>query len=308
MTGVQTCALPIYLIYPIFVKPGKSVKNPINSMPGIYQFSVDRIMDEVKQSYEAGIRALLIFGIPEKKDDIGSEAWNDNGLVQQTIRKIKEKYPDIAVVADACFCEYTTHGHCGVISGNGELLDKPTLINLGKEAISYAKAGADMVAPSGMIDGMVGAIRKTLDQSGFENTIILSYSAKYASAFYGPFRDAVESAPQFGDRKSYQMDPANSDEALREVALDVEEGADMIMVKPALSYLDIIHRIKENFNLPLAAYNVSGEYSMIKAAAKLGYINEKAVRDESLLSIKRAGADLIITYFAKEIAEEGKIF
>lgn len=296
------------LIYPIFVKPGKSVKNPINSMPGIYQFSVDRIMDEVKQSYEAGIRALLIFGIPEKKDDIGSEAWNDNGLVQQTIRKIKEKYPDIAVVADACFCEYTTHGHCGVISGNGELLDKPTLINLGKEAISYAKAGADMVAPSGMIDGMVGAIRKTLDQSGFENTIILSYSAKYASAFYGPFRDAVESAPQFGDRKSYQMDPANSDEALREVALDVEEGADMIMVKPALSYLDIIHRIKENFNLPLAAYNVSGEYSMIKAAAKLGYINEKAVRDESLLSIKRAGADLIITYFAKEIAEEGKIF
>ncbi len=295
------------LIYPIFVKPGKSVKNPINSMPGIYQFSVDRIMDEVKQSYEAGIRALLIFGIPEKKDDIGSEAWNDNGLVQQTIRKIKEKYPDIAVVADACFCEYTTHGHCGVISGNGELLDKPTLINLGKEAISYAKAGADMVAPSGMIDGMVGAIRKTLDQSGFQNTIILSYSAKYASAFYGPFRDAVESAPQFGDRKSYQMDPANSDEALREVALDVEEGADMIMVKPALSYLDIIHRIKENFNLPLAAYNVSGEYSMIKAAAKAGYIDEKAVRDESLISIKRAGADLIITYFAKEIAEEGKI-
>jgi len=295
------------LIYPIFVRPGKSVKNPIKSMPGIYQFSLDRITDEVSESYDAGIRAFLIFGIPKEKDDIGSEAWDDNGLVQQAIRKIKGKYPDIVMIADACFCEYTSHGHCGVLSEKGRLLNDSTLVNLGKEAISYARAGADMIAPSGMIDGMVKAIRGALDEEGFSETTIMSYSAKYASAFYGPFRDAAESAPQFGDRKSYQMDPANSDEALREIALDAEEGADIIMVKPALSYLDIIAKAKANFNLPLAAYNVSGEYSMIKAAGKAGYIDEKAVRDESLISIKRAGADMIITYFAKEIALEGKI-
>ncbi len=291
-------------IYPIFIKPGKGVKNPIRTMPDIYQFSTDTVMNEIDEIYEMGIRAVLLFGIPEKKDSIGSEAWSKDGGVQKTITAIKNRYPDLIVVADACFCEYTTHGHCGVLS-RGELLNDPTLVNLKKEAVSYARAGADVVAPSGMIDGMVGAIRNGLDDADYQNTIILAYSAKYTSAFYGPFRDAAESAPQSGDRKSYQMDPANSDEALREADLDIEEGADIIMVKPALSYLDVLYKMKENFNMPIAAYNVSGEYSMIKAAAKLGYMDEKSVRDESLISIKRAGADIIITYFAKEIAKEG---
>ncbi len=291
-------------IYPIFIKPGKGIKNPIRTMPDIYQFSTDTVMNEIDEIYEMGIRAVLLFGIPEKKDSIGSEAWSEDGGVQKTITAIKNRYPDLIVVADACFCEYTTHGHCGVLS-RGELLNDPTLVNLKKEAVSYARAGADVVAPSGMIDGMVGAIRNGLDDADYQNTIILAYSAKYTSAFYGPFRDAAESAPQSGDRKSYQMDPANSDEALREADLDIEEGADIIMVKPALSYLDVLYKMKENFNMPIAAYNVSGEYSMIKAAAKLGYMDEKSVRDESLISIKRAGADIIITYFAKEIAKEG---
>ncbi len=291
-------------IYPIFIKPGKGVKNPIRTMPDIYQFSTDTVMNEIDEIYELGIRSVLLFGIPEKKDSIGSEAWSKDGGVQKVITSIKNRYPDLIVVADACFCEYTTHGHCGVLS-HGELLNDPTLVNLKKEAVSYAKAGADVVAPSGMVDGMVGAIRNGLDDAGYQNTIILAYSAKYASAFYGPFRDAAESAPQSGDRKSYQMDPANSDEALREADLDIEEGADIIMVKPALSYLDVLYKMKENFNMPIAAYNVSGEYSMVKAVAKLGYMDEKSVRDESLISIKRAGADIIITYFAKEIAKEG---
>ncbi len=291
-------------IYPIFIKPGTHVKNPIQTMPGIYQFSTDTVIDEIDEIYELGIHSVLLFGIPVKKDSVGSEAWSKDGCVQKVITAIKSKYPDFIVAADACFCEYTTHGHCGVLSG-GELLNDPTLVNLQKEAVSYASAGADIVAPSGMIDGMVGAIRGGLDDAGYQNTIILSYSAKYASAFYGPFRDAAESAPQSGDRKSYQMDSANSDEALRETALDIEEGADIIMVKPALSYLDVLYKVKENFNIPVAAYNVSGEYSMVKAAAELGYIDEKNVRDESLISIKRAGADIIITYFAMEIAKEG---
>ncbi len=291
-------------IYPIFIKPGTHVKNPIQTMPGIYQFSTDTVIDEIDEIYELGIHSVLLFGIPVKKDSVGSEAWSKDGCVQKVITAIKSKYPDFIVAADACFCEYTTHGHCGVLSG-GELLNDPTLANLQKEAVSYASAGADIVAPSGMIDGMVGAVRSGLDDAGYQNTIILSYSAKYASAFYGPFRDAAESAPQSGDRKSYQMDPANSDEALRETALDIEEGADIIMVKPALSYLDVLCKVKESFNMPVAAYNVSGEYSMVKAAAELGYIDEKSVRDESLISIKRAGADIIITYFAKEIAKEG---
>ncbi len=291
-------------IYPIFVREGKSLKNPIESMPGIYQLSIDEAIKEARSAYALGIKGVILFGIPQEKDEMGSEAYSENGIIARAIHDIKSALPDIVIVADACFCEYTSHGHCGVLSKKGELLNDPTLEMLKKEAYVYAKMGADIIAPSGMIDGMVKAIRESLDENGFSDTAIMSYSVKYSSAFYGPFRDAAESAPAFGDRKSYQMDYRNSDEALKECMLDIAEGADYLMVKPALSYLDVIGKIKNRFPyMPLAAYNVSGEYSMIKAAAAKGWIDETAVMLEALTSIKRAGADIIITYFAKDVAK-----
>jgi porphobilinogen synthase len=288
-------------IYPLFVVEGKQVKNPIPSMPGNFQLSIDLLVDEVKEVHRLGIPAIILFGIPAHKDQIGSETWNDTGIIQKAVRAIKDAVPEMYVITDVCFCEYTSHGHCGVVV-DGDVDNDSTLENLGKQVVSHAKAGADMVAPSGMMDGMVGAIREALDDNGFEKIPIMSYAAKYASAFYGPFRDAAESAPQFGDRRTYQMDPANAREALYEVDLDVEEGADIIMVKPAMPYLDIIRRVRERVDLPVAAYNVSGEFSMVKAAAQLGWIDEKRVALEMLTSIKRAGADIILTYFAKDAA------
>jgi porphobilinogen synthase len=289
-------------VYPLFVCPGKQVKNEVNSMPGIYQFSIDNILKEVEESVTLGIKSFILFGIPETKDELGTEAYHKHGIIQKCIRELKKKFSDIIVITDVCLCEYTSHGHCGIVK-NGEIVNDETLELLGKEALSHAEAGADMIAPSDMMDGRVGYIRETLDENGFENIPIMAYSAKYSSAYYGPFRDAAESPPQFGDRKSYQMDIANSQEALREVELDIDEGADIVMVKPALAYLDIIYKVKDNFNRPVAAYNVSGEYSMIKAAGKLGWIDETQVMYETLLSIKRAGADIILTYFAKDIAK-----
>ncbi len=288
-------------IYPLFVVEGKQVKNPIPSMPGNFQLSIDLLVDEVKEVHRLGIPAIILFGIPAHKDQIGSETWNDTGIIQKAVRAIKDAVPEMYVITDVCFCEYTSHGHCGVVV-DGDVDNDSTLENLGKQVVSHAKAGADMVAPSGMMDGMVGAIREALDDNGFEKIPIMSYAAKYASAFYGPFRDAAESAPQFGDRRTYQMDPANAREALYEVDLDVEEGADIIMVKPAMPYLDIIRRVRERVDLPVAAYNGSGEFSMVKAAAQLGWIDEKRVALEMLTSIKRAGADIILTYFAKDAA------
>ena len=270
-------------------------------MPGCFQESVDMIVRHAKEVYSLGIPAVLLFGIPEHKDEIGSGAYDPKGVVQKAITAIKNKVPGLYVVTDVCMCEYTSHGHCGIIEG-GEVRNDPTLELLAKEAVSHAKAGADMVAPSDMMDGRVGAIRAALDEEGFSETPIMSYAAKYASSFYGPFREAGECAPQFGDRSSYQMDPSNRREALKEVALDVEEGADIVMVKPAMTYLDIISDVRASFDLPVAAYNVSGEYAVIKAAAKLGWIDEKRAMMEVLTSIKRAGADLILTYFAKEAA------
>jgi porphobilinogen synthase len=290
------------LIYPMFVVPGKRVKKLISSMPGNFQQSVDRIVEEAKEVYELGIPAVTLFGIPKKKDALGSSAYDNKGPVQEAIREIKKKVPELIVITDVCLCEYTSHGHCGVVK-NGKVLNDPTLKLLAKEALSHVKAGADMVAPSDMMDGRVAAIREALDKEGFTDIPIMSYSAKYASSFYGPFREAAESTPKFGDRRSYQMDPPNALEALREVALDIEEGADIIMVKPALAYLDIIYRVKEEFGYPVAAYNVSGEFSMIKAGGKLGWIDEKRIMMEVLTSIKRAGADMILTYFAKEVAK-----
>lgn len=290
------------LIYPMFVVPGKRVKKEISSMPGNFQQSVDRIVEDAKEVYDLGIPAVILFGIPEKKDATGSGAYDEKGPVQETIRAIKKKVPELIVITDVCLCEYTSHGHCGVTK-KGKILNDPTLKLLAKEALSHVRAGADMVAPSDMMDGRVAAIREALDREGFTDIPIMSYAAKYASSFYGPFREAAESTPQFGDRRSYQMDPPNSLEALREVALDIEEGADIVMVKPALSYLDIIYRIKEEYGLPVAAYNVSGEFSMIKAAGRLGWIDEKKAMMEVLTSIKRAGADMILTYFAKEVAK-----
>ena len=287
------------LIYPLFVTYGKSVKDEIGSMPGNYRFSIDMLLKEVKS---LGIPAVILFGIPEKKDDVGSEAYNPNGIVQRAIKEIKSAVPDLLVITDVCIDEYTSHGHCGVVKGN-EILNDPTLKLLSKMAVTHAKAGADMVAPSDMMDGRVGAIRKALDEKGWTDIPIMSYSAKYASAFYGPFRDACDSSPKFGDRKSYQMDPGNSDEAIREVALDIEEGADIIMVKPAMAFLDIVRRVKDEFNVPVAAYNVSGEYSMVKAASEKGWIDGEKLMMEILLNIKRAGADMILTYFAKEAAK-----
>jgi len=290
------------LIYPLFVKYGSGVKEEISSMPGNYRFSVDRIAAEAKEVESLGIPAVILFGIPETKDDAGSEAYNPDGIVQRAIKEIKNACPSLVVITDVCIDEYTTHGHCGVVR-DGKVLNDPTLELLGAMALTHASSGADIVAPSDMMDGRVGAIRIALDQNGHSDVAIMSYAAKYASAFYGPFREACDSSPQFGDRASYQMDPANSMEAIREVALDIVENADILMVKPALPYLDIIRRIKSQFNLPLAAYNVSGEYSMIVAAAQMGWLDRDRVMMESLLSIHRAGADMILTYFAKDAAK-----
>lgn len=289
------------LIYPLFVTFGKGVKDEISSMPGNYRFSVDRITDEVKEVSNLGIPAIILFGIPEHKDEIGSEAYNKNGVVQEAIRAIKDDVPEIIVITDVCIDEFTSHGHCGLVKGD-EVLNDPTLELLSKMALTHVEAGADMVAPSDMMDGRVGAIRKTLDENRFHDIPVMAYSAKYASAFYGPFREAADSTPKFGDRKSYQMDPPNSREALREISLDIEEGADIIMVKPALAYLDIIAKVKDTFDLPVAAYNVSGEFSLIKAAGLKGWVDEERVMMETLISIKRAGADMILTYFAKDAA------
>lgn len=290
------------LMYPLFVVEGEGIKEEIKSMPGNYHFSVDKLDDEMKELKELGIKAIILFGVPNSKDEIGSEASNDRGIVQRAIKEIKSKYSDMFVATDICMCQYTSHGHCGILSQDGEISNDVTLEYLGQIALSHVKAGADMVAPSDMMDGRVGFIREVLDKEGFYNIPIMAYSAKYASSFYGPFRDAADSAPAFGDRRSYQMDSANINEALREVELDLEEGADIVMVKPALAYLDVIRKIKDNYNVPIAAYNVSGEYSMLKLAVKHGLLNEKAII-ESLLSIKRAGADIIITYFAKEVSK-----
>lgn len=286
-------------ILPYFAIYGKGVKKPINGMPGTYQCSADVLVKELREPVERGIPAVLLFGIPEHKDAVGSSGYAGKGVVQQAVRAIKNAYPDLVVITDVCLCEYTDHGHCGVIRG-GDVDNDPTLDLLAKMALSHARAGADIVAPSDMMDGRVAAIREALDENGYEHLPIMSYAAKYASAFYGPFREAAESAPQFGDRRSYQMDPANSDEALREVGLDVDEGADIVMVKPALPYLDVIWRVRNTFDLPLAAYNVSGEFAMIKAAAQNGWIDHDRCMMESLTSIKRAGADLIISYHALE--------
>jgi len=289
-------------IFPLFATVGKGVKKPIDSMPGHFQLSVDLLVKEVQECRELGIPAVLLFGIPERKDETASGAFARDGIVQQAVRRIKDKVPDILVVTDVCLCEYTDHGHCGMIE-KGEVHNDMTLEVLAETAVSQAKAGADMVAPSAMMDGQVGVIREALDEAGYENIPIMAYSAKYASCFYGPFRDAAESAPRFGDRKAYQMDPANGDEAVREMNMDVQEGADILMVKPALPYLDIIRRAKEEFDLPVAAYNVSGEFAMIKAAAQRGWLDEEKAMMESLTAIRRAGADIILTYFAREAAK-----
>jgi porphobilinogen synthase len=291
------------LVMPLFVCPGTNVNNPISSMPGNSQLSVDLLVEECRRLYGLGIQSVLLFGIPEHKDEHGLVACEHNGIVQQAVRALKKALPDLYVIADICNCEYTTHGHCGTIV-NGDVDNDLTLVTLAKQSVSLAEEGIDMVAPSDMMDGRVGAIRRALDDNGFYNLPIMAYSAKYASSFYGPFREAAESAPKFGNRATYQMDPANGNEALREVALDIEEGADIVMVKPALSYLDIIQRVKTNFNIPIAAYNVSGEYSMVKAAAANGWIDEKRMVREILTSIKRAGSDIIITYHAQEIIKE----
>lgn len=291
------------LIYPLFVVEGENIKNEIKSMPGNYHFSIDRLGDEIKELLDLGIKSIILFGIPEHKDECGSDAYDENGIIQKAIRAIKKDYPEMYVITDVCMCEYTSHGHCGILTESGYVNNDETLKYLGKIAVSHAEAGADMVAPSDMMDGRIGAMREALDEAGFVNIPIMAYSAKYSSSFYGPFRDAADSAPSFGDRKTYQMDPANTDEAVREVQLDIEEGADIVMVKPALAYLDIIRRVKDTFNAPIAAYNVSGEYSMLKMAVEKGLMNESVIM-ESLLSIKRAGADIIITYFAKEIASQ----
>ena len=295
------------LIMPLFVRPGNGIKNEISSMPGNYQFSVDTLVEEVKELASLGIPGVILFGIPSTKDELGTEAYADDGIIQKAVRAIKENVSDILVITDVCMCEYTNHGHCGFIkkdekTGEYQIDNDETLKLLTKEALSHAEAGVDMVAPSDMMDGRVGAIRDILDGNGYDNIPIMSYAAKYASAYFGPFRDAAESPPSFGDRRTYQMDTPNSEEAIREVALDIEEGADIIMVKPALPYLDIIRLIKDQFGYPVAAYNVSGEYSMVKAAHEKGWLDEKAVALETLMSIKRAGADIILTYWAKDAA------
>ena len=295
------------LIMPLFVRPGNGIKNEISSMPGNYRFSVDTLVEEVKELASLGIPGVILFGIPSTKDELGTEAYADDGIIQKAVRAIKENVSDILVITDVCMCEYTNHGHCGYIkkdekTGEYQIDNDETLKLLTKEALSHAEAGVDMVAPSDMMDGRVGAIRDVLDDNGYDNIPIMSYAAKYASAYFGPFRDAAESPPSFGDRRTYQMDTPNSEEAIREVALDIEEGADIVMVKPALPYLDIIRLVKDQFGHPVAAYNVSGEYSMVKAAHEKGWLDEKAVALETLTGIKRAGADIILTYWAKDAA------
>jgi porphobilinogen synthase len=293
---------PANLIYPLFVCPGEGVRREVRSMPGVFNLSVDELVKECEDARRLGVSSIIVFGLPESKDEQGSGAFAEDGVTQRAIRAVKREVKDLVVVADTCLCEYTSHGHCGVIE-DGDVANDPTLDILAKTAVSQAESGADIIAPSGMMDGMVGAIRTGLDRAGFAHLPILSYAVKYASAFYGPFREAADSAPQFGDRRSYQMDPPNVREALREATLDVEQGADMLMVKPALPYLDVIRAARERFDLPLAAYQVSGEYAQIKAAGRLGWIDEERVMMESLIAIKRAGADLILTYFAKDVAE-----
>lgn len=293
------------LIYPLFAVPGEAFAKEVKSMPGVYQLSVDKIVEEAKEVYDLGIPAIILFGIPADKDTDATGAWHDCGIVQQATEAVKKAVPDLIVMVDTCLCEYTSHGHCGYLEVgdlSGRVLNDPTLELLKKTAVAQAKAGADIIAPSGMMDGFVGAIRQGLDSAGFEDIPIMSYAAKYASAYYGPFRDAADSAPQFGDRRTYQMDPGNGREALKEIALDIAEGADMLMVKPALAYMDIIWRVKEATNLPVAAYNVSGEYAMVKAAALNGWIDEERVVMETLTGFKRAGTDLILTYHAKDAA------
>ena len=297
----ETRLAPEQMIYPLFVLPGKGVREPVSSMPGVFRLSVDQLAAEARDCLALGVRSVLLFGLPEKKDGLGSGAYAKNGIVQQAIRELKNRTPEMSVVTDVCLCEYTDHGHCGCLAGE-EVDNDATLELLAKTALSHAQAGADMVAPSDMMDGRVSEIRTALDEENFHNVPIMSYAVKYASAFYGPFRDAAECAPQFGDRRGYQMDPANSREALREATLDVDEGADILMVKPAIAYLDIIARLHDEFDLPVAAYQVSGEYAMIKAAAERGWIDGERVMAESLIAIRRAGADIILTYFAKEMA------
>ncbi|MGG3683244.1 MULTISPECIES: porphobilinogen synthase [Aeribacillus] len=289
------------LIYPIFVVEGENQKNPVQSMPGVFQVSLDLLNEEIEEVVKLGIKSVILFGIPHEKDEVGSGAYHDHGIVQRAIAQIKQQHSDLVVIADTCLCEYTDHGHCGVVE-NGQIVNDASLKLLAKTAVSQAKAGADIIAPSNMMDGFVAAIREALDEEGFVHIPIMSYAVKYASAFYGPFREAAESTPKFGDRKTYQMDPANRLEALREAEADVEQGCDFLIVKPALSYLDIVRDVKNHFNLPVVAYNVSGEYSMIKAAAENGWIDEKGTVLEMLTSMKRAGADLIITYHAKDVA------
>jgi porphobilinogen synthase len=301
----ETTLRPADFIAPLFVTHGRDVQREIGSMPGVYQWSIDRVVREAEELAEVGVPAVMLFGIPATKDELGSENWADDGIVQQAIRAIKGVVPQMVITTDVCMCEYTSHGHCGVVQRRGDdfmIANNPTLDILGRVVVSHAAAGADIVAPSGMMDRAVATIRAALDACGFDDVAVMGYSAKYASAFYGPFREAAESPPQFGDRRSHQMDPANAREALREIALDIEEGADMVMVKPALAYLDIIQAARDRFGYPLAAYNVSGEYAMIKAAGRNGWIDERAAALEMLLSIKRAGADMILTYYAKEAA------
>ncbi|AYF54345.1 porphobilinogen synthase [Clostridium botulinum C] len=289
------------LMYPLFVVEGENIKKEISSLKGQYQFSIDKLEEEIKELVSLGIKSVILFGIPNIKDEVGCGAYDDNGIIQKAIREIKNKFKDMYIVTDLCMCEYTSHGHCGILDQDGYVNNDKTLKYLAKIAVSQAKAGADMIAPSDMMDGRIAAIREALDKEGFCNIPIMSYSAKYASAFYGPFRDAADSAPSFGDRKSYQMDPANVNEGIRETQLDIEEGADIVMVKPALPYLDVLRKVKDTFNMPIAAYNVSGEYAMIRNAVDAGLLDESAIL-ESLISIKRAGADIIITYFAKDAA------
>jgi len=289
------------LIMPLFIVPGTRVTNPITSMPGIAQLSIDRAVEECKAIRDLGLPGVILFGIPAHKDAVGSDAYNDHGIIQRALAVLKEQVPGLLLITDVCFCEYTDHGHCGIVKGQ-DVDNDATLEILVKEALSHARAGADMVAPSDMMDGRVGAIREALDEASFTDTPIMAYSAKYASSFYGPFREAAESAPQFGDRRSYQLDPANALEAMREIALDLDEGADIVMVKPALPYLDIVSRAKAEFGVPLAAYSVSGEYAMIRAAGRLGWLDEERAMLEALVAIRRAGADVVITYFAREAA------
>ncbi|BAS28987.1 porphobilinogen synthase [Limnochorda pilosa] len=297
----ETWVRPDDLILPLFVRPGRGVREPVASMPGVDRWSVDRVVEPAREAFELGVPAVILFGLPEGKDEEGSEAWAEEGVVQQAVRRLKAELPELVVVTDVCLCEYTSHGHCGLLQGE-RVANDPTLDRLARTALSHARAGVDWVAPSDMMDGRVAAIRRALDEAGFDDVSILAYSAKYASAFYGPFREAAESAPAFGDRRGYQMDPANAREALLEVDLDVAEGADLVMVKPALPYLDVIRQVRERVGLPVAAYQVSGEYAMLRAAGMQGWIDERQAFLESLTAIRRAGADLILTYYATEFA------